>query len=427
MISQPANQQTNSGPRKFGALRHRDFTLLWSGLLISNAGTWMQNVAQGWLAYALTNSPLYLGLLGASFAVPMILLPVFGGAIADRFNRLGILKVTQSIMMLAAVVMATLAYLRVITIWEMIAISFLSSVALAVDNPTRQALIPDLVPRQELLSAISLNSVAFNGAALVGPAIAGLLLGSAASSGTSQSLTPQLYSSTALVFYVNAISYVAVLGPLFIMRPDSQSHKRTGGLQNTVFEGFEYVKTRPALLLLLVLSAAMSVFGRSFSQLLPVFARDVLQVGTEGYGLMLALPGAGTLLAGFGIAAVGHYLDRRRIILFSLLALVITIVAFALSRNYPLSLALLAINGFAATAFGAVVATIIQLDTEGRLRGRVMSLYTITVIGLGPLGSLISGSLATVIPVSYAVAIPALIVLSFIVYAMRQPAWKQIK
>src|SRR6185437_6308011 len=138
----------------------------------------MQNVAQGWLAYALTNSPLYLGLIGASFAVPMILLPIFGGAIADRFNRLGILKVTQTIMMLAAVVMATLAYLRVITIWEMIAVSFLSSVALAVDNPTRQALIPDLVPRQELLSAISLNSVAFNGAALVGPAIAGLLLGS---------------------------------------------------------------------------------------------------------------------------------------------------------------------------------------------------------------------------------------------------------
>jgi MFS family permease len=427
MLSQPVNQQSTAGPRKFGALRHRDFTLLWSGLLISNAGTWMQSVAQGWLAYALTNSPIYLGLLGASFAVPMILLPIFGGTIADRFNRLGILKITQTIMMLAAVAMATLAYLRVITIWEMIAVSFLSSVALAVDNPTRQALIPDLVPRQELLSAISLNSVAFNGAALVGPAIAGILIGGAASGDASQGLTPQLYSSTALVFYVNALSYLAVLGPVFIMRPTAQAHGRTGGIQNAVFEGFEYVKARPALLLLLVLSAAMSVFGRSFSQLLPVFARDILQVGTEGYGLMLALPGAGTLLAGFGIAAIGHYLDRRKLILFSLLALVITIVAFALSRSFSLSLALLTINGFAATVFGAVVATIIQLETEGRLRGRVMSLYTITVIGMGPLGSLISGSLATVIPVSYAVAIPALVILFFLVYAVKQPTWKDVK
>jgi len=426
MQPQHATSQPDAERRRFGALGYRDFTLLWTGLLISNAGTWMQNVAQGWLAYALTNSPLYLGLLGASFAVPMVLLPIFGGTIADRFERLNILKITQTLMMIAAVVMATLAYLRIITIWEMIAISFVSSVALSVDNPTRQALIPDLVPRKDLLSAISLNSVAFNGAALVGPAVAGILLGSAGSSTTGQALTPQLYSSTALVFYVNALSYVAVLGPVFVMRPTVVDRQRVGGVQNAVLEGFDYVRTRPAILLLLVLSAVMSVFGRSFSQLLPVFARDVLQVGSSGYGLMLAVPGAGTLIAGFGIAAIGHYLDRRKIIAFSLIALVFSLVGFALSRNFPLSLALLGINGFAATAFGAIVATIIQLETEGRLRGRVMSLYTITVIGIGPLGSLISGSLATVIPVSYAVTLPALIILIVMVYVVRLPTWKTV-
>src|SRR5262249_8858009 len=160
----------------FGPLRHRDFALLWGGLLVSNSGTWMQSVAQGWLAYALTNSPLWLGLLGAAFAVPMIALPLVGGTIADRIDRLVILRVTQTIMLVCAAVLAVLTLAHVVTIWHMVVLAFISACALAVDNPTRQALIPDLVPRAELFPAISLNSVAFNGAALIGPALAGVLL-----------------------------------------------------------------------------------------------------------------------------------------------------------------------------------------------------------------------------------------------------------
>jgi MFS family permease len=413
-------------PRKFGALRYRDFTLLWCGLLISNAGTWMQNVGQGWLAYQLTNSPLYLGLLGASFAVPMIALPLLGGTIADRVDRLTILKFSQTTMMLAAAAMATLAYFRIITVWDMIAISFLSSVALAVDNPTRQALIPDLVPRQELLSAISLNSVAFNGAALVGPAIAGLILQIGVPRGGVES-TDLLFRNTSLVFYANALSFLAVLGPVFIIRTRPMERRSSGGFQSAVVEGLRYVQKRQNLLLLLVLSAVVSIFGRSFTQLLPVFARDVLRVGSEGYGLMLALPGAGTLLAGFGLAAGGHYLSRRRLIVTALLGLVASIVVFALSRNFILALAMLGLNGFVSTVFGAVAATILQTESEGHLRGRVMSLYTITVIGLGPLGSLVSASLATQIPVSWAVILPALVIIAFLVVAVTRPAWNEVR
>jgi len=405
--------------RRFGALHYRDFTLLWAGLLVSNAGTWMQSVAQGWLTYEISNNPFYLGLLGASFAIPMIALPAVGGTIADRVDRLTVLKFTQTAMMLCAVAMATLALFRVITIWDIIVVSFLSSVALAVDNPTRQALIPDLVPPGELLSAISLNSVAFNGAALVGPSVAGLILGLAGQ---------ELLLGSAIVFYLNALSFLAVLVPVFLIHPRPVDRPPTvARFHSAIVEGFSYVRERRSLLLLLALSAVISIFGRSFSQLLPVFARDVLQVGSEGYGVMLALPGAGTLLAGFALAGGGHHFDRRRLIVASQIGFAATVIAFALSRSFVFSLAMLGIGGFCATAFGAIAATILQIESAGHLRGRVMSLYTITIIGFGPLGSLISGSLATAIPVSLAVIFPALVIVVFLAVAVTRPAWKLVQ
>src|SRR5512136_2979704 len=188
---------------RFAALRHRNFTLLWSGLLVSNVGTWMQNVAQGWLVLQLTNSPLWLGLLGLSFAVPMIVFPLFGGVTSDRVNRIRLLYVTQTGQMLVAFALALLTWLNVGNVWYLLIGSFLSSTFLAFDNPTRQALIPDLVPRRDLLNALSLNSATYNGAALLGPAIAGVLLG-------------PLGAGT--LFFLNGISYAAVIIALAAMR-----------------------------------------------------------------------------------------------------------------------------------------------------------------------------------------------------------------
>jgi MFS family permease len=384
----------------------------------------MQSVAQGWLAYALTNSPLWLGLLGASFAVPMIALPLVGGTIADRIDRLVILRVTQSIMLVCAALLAGLTLARVVTIWHMVILGFISACALAVDNPTRQALIPDLVPRSELFSAISLNSVAFNGAALIGPALAGVLL--KASGG--EQVGGGLYQSSATLFAFNAISFLAVLGPVFIIHPQGADRSaRAASFRSALLEGLTYVRERRELLLLLVLSAGVSVFGRSFSQLLPVFARDVLTVGSDGYGLMLALPGAGTLIAGFSLAAAGQRFRRRDLIVWSLFGVVGSIVGFALSRSFVFSLALLGLSGLFATAFGSVTATILQSETHGHLRGRVMSLYAITLIGLGPLGSVLSGALATYLPVSTAVALPSLLILVILGYIATRPSWKAIQ
>ncbi len=199
---------TISSGARFAALRHRNFTLLWAGLIVSNVGTWMQNVANGWIVLQLTNSPLWLGLLGLSFALPMIFLPLVGGVVADRVNRVKLLYFTQTGSMLIAFALAALTWLNLINIWHVLLGSLLSSALLAFDNPTRQALIPDLVPRSDLLNALSLNAATYNGAALFGPAIAGVLLAPL---------------GVGALFFINGVSFLAVLFALMAMR-DVRTH-----------------------------------------------------------------------------------------------------------------------------------------------------------------------------------------------------------
>ena len=196
-----------SGTR-FAALRYRNFTLLWTGLIVSNVGTWMQNVGQGWLVLQLTNSPLWLGLLGLSFALPMILLPLVGGAVVDRVHRVRLLYITQTGLMLNAFALALLTWLGAINVWHILITSFIGAALLAFDNPARQALFPDLVPPRDLLNALSLNAATYNGAALLGPGIAGMLLGP---------------FGAGTLFFVNGISYLAVLFALAAMR-DVRTH-----------------------------------------------------------------------------------------------------------------------------------------------------------------------------------------------------------
>ena len=232
---------------RFAALRHRNFTLLWSGLLVSNVGTWMQNVAQGWLVLELTNSPLWLGLLGLSFAVPMIVFPLVGGAVSDRVNRIRLLYVTQAGQMRVAFALALLTWLNFVNVWYILISSFLSSTFLAFDNPTRQALIPDLVPRRDLLNALSLNSATYNGAALLGPALAGALLGPL---------------GAGMLFFLNGISYGAVIIALWAMR-DVRTH--AGGqrvdLGEAMLAGLRYAWRSRLIRALLALSALAAIFG----------------------------------------------------------------------------------------------------------------------------------------------------------------------
>jgi MFS family permease len=350
----------------------------------------------------------------------MLLLPAFGGVVADRVQRLALLRVTNVLWIVIMGVLATLTWLGTVTYWQIIAVSFLSSCTLAFDNPTRQALIPDLVPRSELLSAISLNSVAFTGASLVGPALAGAII---------TAFGQDVYRGTAVVFYLNTLSYLAVLVPVlfWIRAPERERTGPSASMGQDLKEGLSYVKQRQPLVLLLVLTAVTNVFGRSFSQLMPVFSKDVLHVGADGLGLMYSAPGAGTLAAGTALASLAHGGGRRHLISGATVAFTVAIFAFALSRSFLLSLALLFVTGLTSTAAQATISTLLQSKVPGRLRGRVMSLQTLAIIGMGPLGGLFSGALATVVPAPVAVSASAaviLVVLAAIVAT--QPAWRDV-
>jgi MFS family permease len=364
----------------YPALRHRNFVLLWSGLLVSNMGTWMQNVAQSWLIYKLTgNNPLYLGLLGLSFAVPMIVVPPLGGVLADRTNRIKLLFVTQTGALVLAALLAVLTWLDLVQPWVILLTSFMGALLLAFDNPTRQALFPDLVPRDALLNALSLNAATFTGAALVGPAIAGALLD---------------IVGAGWLFAGNAASYLAVIGALALLRNVPKRQPTETALRDALGSGFVYAARHKLIGALLVLAALAALFGRSYQQLLPVFADDVWRVGSRGYGALLAAGGAGALIGAFGLSSAPQIERQGRMIVVSGFAFCTALTAFAWSGSFWIGVALLVVVGIAATVFTTMIATMIQLRVPNELRGRVMSLYTVTLIGLPALGALGVAALA---------------------------------
>ncbi|MGA2505359.1 MAG: MFS transporter [Anaerolineales bacterium] len=374
------SEQTTPHPR-FAAFQHRNFTLLWSGLIVSNVGTWMQNVAQGWLMLQLTNSPLWLGYLGLSFALPMIFLPLVGGVVADHVDRIRLLYVTQSGQLLLALALAILSWTGQINAWYLLVASFLNSALLAFDNPSRQALVPDLVPQQHLMNAISLNSASYNGAALFGPALAGALLA-------------PLGAGT--LFFINAVSYLAVIIALTGVK-DVRRHsgvEARAPLGKAIMSGLSYAWKVRFILALLGLSALAAIFGRSYQNLLPVFARDIWKDGEVGYGILLSAAGGGALIGAFWMASFRHLKRQGAVMIVSGLVFSLCLVLFAISPSLLLGGILLFIGGVASTVYSTMITTFIQVTVPNHIRGRLMSLYAITFIGLPSLGALGSGFMA---------------------------------
>ncbi len=377
------NRELNNGEtyqRRYAALRYRNFTLIWSGLIVSNMGTWMQNVANGWLVLQLTNSPLWLGLLGLSFAVPMIVLPPLAGPIVDRVHRIRLLFFTQSMQALTAVALAILTWTGRIETWHILLASFIGAALLAFDNPARQALIPDLVQPRDLLNALSLNSATYTGAALVGPALAGAMLG-------------PLGAGT--LFFINGVSFLAVIFALAAMK-DVRTHSggQHGPLHQSFWVGLSYAWRSRMIVALLALSALGGVFGRSYQNLLPIFGRDIWHAGAEGYGLLLASAGGGALVGAFALASFRRWHHQGAVMLVSGFLFSFSLIAFAVSPSIWLGLILLFITGITSTVFATIISTFIQFSVPNELRGRVMSFYTVTLIGLPALGALGSGALA---------------------------------
>ncbi len=395
-VAAPAGARSGFPPP---VLRHRNFALFFFSLLFSNTGTWMAQTAQAWLVYDLTGSKLLLGAVMGVFGIPMILFPFVGGVIADRIDRRRILWISQSIAALLALLLAILVATGGVAIWHILVITFLSAITLAFDQPARQALLPDIVPRDELRPAIALNSTVYTGGAFLGPAIAGVAVA-------------QFGLPLGGVFFINAATFGAVIVALALMRLPTHkpSHSRKS-VTNTAVEGLRFVARHELILMVMVFSIVISFFGRSFQALTPVFADDILGVGLQGLGWMNSAPGAGSIV-GAVVIGMGVRLPRNgRLALGSAVIFSILLMAFALSANYPTSLALLFLLGLFSTTLMASSRTILQLAVPRELMGRVMSFNTIAVIGFGPLGGFLLGPLAEGAGAPGAILLTALVVI----------------
>ncbi|HLI51803.1 MAG TPA: MFS transporter [Thermomicrobiaceae bacterium] len=366
--------------QRFPALRSRNFRVLWLGLIFSNAGAQVQMVAESWLILQLTNSPLALGIMSMAWGIPMVVLPMFGGAIADRFDRITVLKFTQSVEVVVPLILGVVIATGHLHVWILYVEAAIGGATLAFDNPARQALLPGLVAPEELMNATALNSAVWTGALMVGPALGGLLL----------SLV-----GPAWLFIINGVTTSAVLYALFTMRDvRNRNESRPERMLERLVGGVRFTWANRGVMALMIITAATGILGRSYNTLLPVFAKDLWHTGPSGYGLLLAAPGLGALIGAFGTAALGDIEHKGRFVIISNFVYCGSLFVFALVPPFLGGMALLAIAGLASTAFGAAIGTMLQFATPGPLRGRVMSLYAIMVMGAPSLGGLLGGAVA---------------------------------
>ena len=364
------------------ALRHRNFRLFLGGQIISLAGTWMQQVALSWLVYRLTHSPFLLGLAGFAGQLPSLLLAPLAGVWADRADRRRIVIATQVLSMAQALVLSGLVLSGRITIADILVLSVFLGLVNAVDVPTRQAFLVEMVSgRQDLASAIALNSSVFNAARLVGPAVAGFMIG---------------LVGEGVVFLLNGLSYVAVIAALVAMRieprPPARPERRP--VWRELKDGVRYALGFAPIRSLLFLVGLVSVVGVPFTVLMPIFATDVLHGGPHTLGLLMSSLGVGALGGALLLAARGSVRGLGRVILAAVILFGLSLVGFALSRNEWLSMALLAAAGLGMMVHMASSNTILQTIVDEDKRGRVMSFYAMASMGSVPLGSLLSGALA---------------------------------
>jgi len=365
---------------RLGALRHRDFRLFWIGQLISQVGTWMQSVAQAWLVLELTQSPLQLGIVSALQFTPILLLSPVGGALSDRFAKRRVLLVSQTVMQLQALVLAALVWSGYIRYWHVAVMAVIYGLGRALDIPTRQAYVTDLVGRSDLPNAVALNSVIMNGARIVGPAVAGLLIAA---------------FGVALAFFLNGVSFVAVLVALLAIRTDGQPDPAGRlGIREGVLDAVAYAAKTPPVAFTLGLMVVVSLLVLNFNVVVPLVARNVLNQDAHGFGLLMSALGAGAVAGGFSVALFRTGQPPLSFLVGSAATLCAGLVALALVDRFAVAFAVLALLGCAQILFTTGCNTTLQLAAPNNLRGRVMGLYTVTFAGMTPFGSLVVGMVA---------------------------------
>ena len=377
-------------PATLRALQYRNYRLFFAGQLISLTGTWMQNVAQAWLVYRLTGSPVLLGAAGFCAQIPVFLLAPVGGVVADRYNRHRLVVATQTASMLLALALAALTLSGTVRVWHIFVLSALLGVVNSFDIPARQAFIVGLVSKPDLINAIALNSSMFNASRVVGPAIAGILVAGI---------------GEGWCFFANGASYIAVIVGLLMMRvPPHRVAAHPGSPLSRMAEGFRFVIRHPPIHALLALLGVVSFTGMPYAVLMPIFAARILHGGARALGLLMGSTGIGALAGALTLASRRDIKGLGRWVAFAAMGFGAGLVAFSISRIFWLSAAILALCGFAMMIQMGSSNTLIQSMSPDRLRGRVMSVYSMMFMGMAPFGALLAGAVADRLGASLTVA-----------------------
>jgi len=383
--------------------RHRNFRLFWFGQTLSLVGTWMQSMAEGWLALELSNSAFVVGVVAAAQALPILLLSLHAGVVIDRNDKLRIVRTAQTLLSLQASALWYLTWTHHLTIAWLLILALANGTIIAFEIPARQSLIVDLVGRRDLPAAIALNSSGFNIARVIGPSVGAIIIA-------------QL--GIAWCFGVNALSYVAVLIGLFMIQlPEWIPPDKTVSPLEGIREGVQYMRRTPAVNALIKFIAVFSVLGAPYLTLMPVFARDHLHRGAGGYGALLACVGIGGVGGALSLASFGHRIERARLLSFSAYSFALLLFAFSLVRNHVYAYPLLLGAGFMMIATNATSNSTLQHLIPNELRGRVMAAYSFVVVGLSQvIGSATSGTIASAVGTAWTIRGAALIMLGYAYY-----------
>ncbi len=400
--------EINQKPRAFNALRHRDFRLLWIGLLISVAGTQMQNAAINWQTYEISGSALALGGLGLARLIPIIIFSLWGGVVADTRNRRRVMMVTQSVMMGSAFTLGLVTWLGIVNLWWIYGLGAVNAAAAAFDMPSRQSLTPNLVPREDLTNAVTLGSMVFQIASIVGPGIAGILIGQ---------------FGVGIIYWLNGLSFLALLGAIALMKTATPPKLRQSRAPlQTMLEGMKYVFQERIILSTMLLDFFATFFSGA-NTLLPIFATDILHVGPEGYGILAAAESAGSVITGLVLSVWGDIRAKGAALLSGIAIYGAATIGFGLSETFALSILFLALVGAGDTLSTILRSAIRQLVTPDELRGRMTSVNMIFFMGGPQLGEMESGAVAALIGAPLAVALGGVATLVLVgITALRVPA-----
>ena len=376
-------------PSALRALNHRDYRLFASGQLLSQVGSWMQSLGQSWVVLELTGSPFRLGLIGALQFAPILVLAMVTGAVTDRLPKRPLVIATQVGLMLAALTLGGLAWSGHLDYWHIAVLAGFVGVVNALDMPARQALVAELVPPDDLVNAIALNSAVFNGARIVGPAVGGLLIG---------------HYGVASAFLINGLSFVAVIAALAAMRAAAARSRPQVGttLVAEIADGLRYVAASAPIAVVLSVLLVVSLFTLNHNVLVPVVARDMLHLDVRGLGFLMAALGAGAVTGAVGLAVLAHGRPPMGQVLVPALVIGAALFGLSFAHRVPVAAALLFAVGAAQIVFLASANTSVQLTVPAELRGRIMSLYMLVFAGMSPFGALLIGSLAEALGASAA-------------------------